>query len=44
MARLTDDSLFQVVAKGRGAMPGLGTSLKADAVCEIVAYLRTLKR
>lgn len=44
MARLTDDSLFQVVAKGRGSMPGFGASLKGEALCEMVAYLRTLKR
>lgn len=44
MARLTDDSLFQILAKGRGAMPGFGTKLKVAQLCEIVAYLRTLKR
>ena len=44
MARLPDDSLFQIVTKGRGAMPGFGTSLTPEAVCDIVAHLRTLKR
>lgn len=44
MARLTNDSLFQIVSKGRGAMPGFGTILKADQICAIVAYIRTLGR
>jgi mono/diheme cytochrome c family protein len=40
----TDDQLFNVVAKGKGKMPGYEKTLGADKCKELVAHIRTLKK
>ena len=40
----TDDQLLEVIAKGKGKMPGYEKSLGADKCKELVAYIRTLKK
>ena len=39
----TDEQLYEVIAKGKGKMPGYEKSLGADKCKELVAYIRTLK-
>lgn len=43
LAHFSDDSLFQVVANGRGGMPGFGVILTPDEIHEVLAYVRSLK-
>ena len=40
----TDDQLFDIIAKGKGKMPGFEKSLGADKCKELVAFIRTLKK
>jgi cytochrome c6 len=40
----TDDQLLEIIAKGKGKMPGFEKSLGADKCKELVAYIRTLKK
>ena len=40
----TDDQLYDIIAKGKGKMPGYEKSLAADKCKELVAYIRTLKK
>jgi len=40
----TDDQLFDIIAKGKGKMPGYEKPLGADKCKELVAYIRTLKK
>ena len=40
----TDEQLFDIVAKGKGKMPGYEKTLGADKCKELVAYIRTLKK
>jgi len=44
MAQLADDSLAQVITKGRKGMPGFGQLLSPEQVREVVFYVRGLKR
>jgi mono/diheme cytochrome c family protein len=39
----TDEQLFEVIAKGKGKMPGYEKTLGADACKELVAFVRKLK-
>jgi cytochrome c6 len=39
----SDDQLFNIIAKGKGKMPGYEKTLGADKCKELVAYIRTLK-
>ena len=43
MSALSNDSLVQIIAKGRGAMPGMEASLTPEKVRAVIAYVRTLK-
>ena len=40
----TDAQLYDVIAKGKGKMPGYEKTLGADKCKELVAYIRTLKK
>lgn len=40
----TDAQLFEIIAKGKGKMPGYEKTLGADKCKELVAYVRTLKK
>lgn len=40
----TDDQLYDIVAKGKGKMPGYEKTLGADKCKELVAFIRTLKK
>ena len=40
----TDDQLNDIVAKGKGKMPGYEKTLGADKCKELVTYIRTLKK
>ena len=40
----TDDQLLEIVAKGKGKMPGYEKTLGADKCKELVAHIRTLKK
>jgi cytochrome c553 len=40
----TDDQLYDIIAKGKGKMPGYEKSLGADKCKELVAFIRTLKK
>lgn len=40
----TDDQLFDIIAKGKGKMPGYEKSLGADKCKELVAFIRSLKK
>lgn len=40
----TDAQLYDVIAKGKGKMPGYEKTLGADKCKELVAYVRTLKK
>ena len=39
----SDDQLFQVIAKGKGKMPGYEKTLGADTCKALATYIRTLK-
>ena len=41
---LTDDQLFEIIAKGKGKMPSYEKSIGADKCKELVAYIRTFKK
>lgn len=43
MSAISNDSLAQIISKGRGAMPGLESSLTPAQVRALVDYVRTLK-
>ncbi|MBI4503813.1 MAG: c-type cytochrome [Gemmatimonadetes bacterium] len=43
MARLSEDSLVQIVTTGRKAMPGYVNLLTSRQVCEVVAHVLSLK-
>lgn len=43
IAALSGDSLAQIIAKGRGAMPGMEASLTPEKVRAVITYVRTLK-
>lgn len=43
MARLSDDSLVQLITHGRGGMPGFQDDLAPTQVRQVVAFIRTLK-
>ena len=43
LAKLSDDSLFQVVTNGRRGMPAFAAILPPDRIREVLAYVRTLK-
>lgn len=43
MARLSDDSLVQIITHGRGGMPGFKDDLAPAQVRQVVAFIRTLK-
>jgi len=40
----TDAQLYDIIAKGKGKMPGYEKPLGADKCKELVAYVRTLKK
>jgi mono/diheme cytochrome c family protein len=40
----TDDQLYEIVANGKGKMPGYEKSLGAEKCKELVAYIRTFKK
>ncbi len=40
----TDAQLYDIIAKGKGKMPGYEKPLGADKCKELVAYIRTLKK
>lgn len=40
----TDNQLYDIVAKGKGKMPGFEKSLGADKCKELVAFIRKLKK
>ena len=40
----TDDQLLEIIAKGKGKMPGYEKTLGADKCKDLVAYIRTLKK
>jgi mono/diheme cytochrome c family protein len=40
----TDAQLLEIIAKGKGKMPGYEKSLGAEKCNELVAYIRTLKK
>jgi mono/diheme cytochrome c family protein len=40
---MSDDALFNVIANGKGKMPGYSKSLGADTCRALVAYVRKLK-
>ena len=40
----TDVQLYDIIAKGKGKMPGFEKSLGADKCKELVAFIRTLKK
>jgi len=40
----TDAQLYELIAKGKGKMPGYEKTLGADKCKELVAYIRTLKK
>jgi cytochrome c6 len=40
----TDAQLYDIIAKGKGKMPGYEKTLGADKCTELVAYIRTLKK
>jgi hypothetical protein len=40
---MSDDALFNVIANGKGKMPGYSKSLGADTCRALVAYIRSLK-
>jgi mono/diheme cytochrome c family protein len=39
---MTDDQLYQIIAKGKGKMPGYEKSLGAQTVHQLVTYIREL--
>jgi len=39
---MTDDQLYEVIAKGKGKMPGYEKSLGADTCRQLVAYVREM--
>ena len=41
---LTDNQLYEIIAKGKGKMPGYEKTLGADKCKELVAFIRTLKK
>jgi len=41
---LSDDQLYQIVANGKGKMPGYEKTLGADTCKSLVAYIRGLKK
>lgn len=43
MARLSDDSLVQIITHGRGGMPAFKDDLEPEQVRQVVAFIRTLK-
>jgi mono/diheme cytochrome c family protein len=40
---MSDDALFNVIAKGKGKMPGYSKSLGDDTCRALVAYVRSFK-
>ncbi|MEM7606922.1 MAG: cytochrome c [Myxococcota bacterium] len=38
----SDEAIAQVIAQGRGAMPGFGQRLPAEAIAALVMHIRTL--
>jgi len=40
--KLTDEQLQEVISKGKGKMPAYGTSLGAEKIKSVVAYIREL--
>ncbi len=42
--KLSDAQLSNIIQKGKDKMPAFGSSLSADQVREIVAFIRTLKK
>jgi cytochrome c553 len=40
----TDDQLYEIIAKGKGKMPGYEKSLGVEKCKEQVAFIRTLKQ
>lgn len=40
----SDQQLYDILAKGKGKMPGYEKTLGADRCKELVAYIRTLKK
>jgi len=43
-AKMTDQELSDVIAKGQGKMPKYGATLKPDEIKAMVAYIRTLAK
>lgn len=41
---LTDDQLYEIIAKGKAKMPGYEKSIGADKCKELVAHIRTFKK
>ncbi len=41
---MTDEQLYEVIAKGKGKMPGYEKSLGADKCKALVGFVRTLKK
>jgi cytochrome c6 len=41
---MTDDKLYEVIAKGKGKMPGYEKTLGADKCHELVTYIRSLAK
>ncbi|MGE5570871.1 MAG: c-type cytochrome [Rhodospirillales bacterium] len=39
---MTDEQLYEIIAKGKGKMPGYEKSLGADTVRQLVAYIREM--
>lgn len=42
MASLTDEAILEVMAQGKGMMPGLGSAVSEDELKALLAYVRTL--
>lgn len=40
----TDKDLFNLISKGKGAMPPWGSVLKENQIYDVIAYIRTLKK
>lgn len=40
----TDDELTDVITKGKGKMPAMGSKLKPDQIKALVAYIRALPK
>lgn len=43
-SKLKDEDIATMITKGRGKMPGFGTSIPADQMKPLIAYVRSLKK